>query len=165
MAANLPQRAVATLVRRSFISSPPLSTLSNLVVMIRSGHAVGSLSTAETSTHRVYSGNELPSARRYEWKAVKEYRPACMPACFTKALHNFSEFLLTGNKATFPRLEHRTRAANHKKKEDRDSQTLTAALGRAQTAQELEQSSADSMTTGRVIRWCSRAQGTGYQLR
>src|SRR6266404_5164150 len=85
MAANSASREqLATLVRAEFISSA--TAFSRL-----SGNLDGIV---------LYSGNELRArAEVMNGNALKEVQAGLYARLFTKALHNFSEFLLTGNKA------------------------------------------------------------------
>src|SRR6266576_468479 len=94
MAANSASREqLATLVRAEFISSATaFSTLSNLVVHDQ-------VTDMQSGVSRL-SGNELRArAEVMNGNALKEVQAGLYARLFTKALHNFSEILLTGNKA------------------------------------------------------------------
>jgi len=104
MAANSASREqLATLVRAEFISSATaFSTLSNLVVHDQVTDMQSGVSRLAGNLDGIvlYSGNELRArAEVMNGNALKEVQAGLYARLFTKALHNFSEFLLTGNKA------------------------------------------------------------------
>jgi hypothetical protein len=141
MAANsVSRKQLAAVVQTEHIpSANAFSALSNQVVQDQVADMQSGVSRLSGNLDGIvlYSGNELRSrAGIVNGNALKEVQAGLYARLFTKALHNFSEFLLTENQANVSKIwEPRAGAAGQRRMEDREFQgSGTAALGRAQTA-------------------------------
>jgi len=109
MAANsVSKEQLATLVHTEFIpSATAFSALSNQVVQDQVTDMQSGVSRLSGNLDGIvlYSGNELRArAEVMNGNALKEVQAGLYARQFTKALHNFSEFLLTGNQANVSKI-------------------------------------------------------------
>jgi signal transduction histidine kinase/DNA-binding response OmpR family regulator len=140
---------LAALVDAEFIpSATAFSALSNQVVQDQVANMQSGVSRLSGNLDGIvlYSGNELRArAEVMNGNALKEVQAGLYARLFTKALHNFSEFLLTENQANISKirsLEQELQTLEEWKIEDfKDPEPQRSA--ELKQLQELEQSSAE----------------------
>jgi signal transduction histidine kinase/DNA-binding response OmpR family regulator len=140
---------LAALVDAEFIpSATAFSALSNQVVQDQVANMQSGVSRISGNLDGIvlYSGNELRArAEVMNGNALKEVQAGLYARLFTKALHNFSEFLLTENQANISKirsLEQELQTLEEWKIEDfKDPEPQRSA--ELKQLQELEQSSAE----------------------
>ena len=140
---------LAALVRAEVIpSATTFSALSNQVVhdQVTDMQSGVSLLSGNLDAIVLYSGNELRArAGVMNGNALKEVQAGLYARLFTKALHNFSEFLLTQNQANVSKIrshEQELQAIEEWKIEDSKDPDLQRSAELKQL-QELEQASAE----------------------
>jgi signal transduction histidine kinase/DNA-binding response OmpR family regulator len=150
LAANSASREqLATLVQSEFIpAATAFSELSSQVVHDQVTDMQSGVSRLSGNLDGIvlYSGNELRArAEVMNGNALKEVQAGLYARLFTKALHNFSEFLLTENQASVSKIrshEHELQIIAEWRIEDsKDPEPLRSA--ELKQLQELEQSSAE----------------------